>query len=69
MLAELRVYKNTDVLKGFFESLHVLWQPRGSLQHGHHLFPVDLMQGAGGKSPRVAHRCDKQDAILPETGE
>ena len=34
----------------------------------HHLFPVDLMQGAGGEPEGVAHRCDRQDALLPEAG-
>lgn len=48
---------------------HVLWQPRGSMEHGHHLLPVDLMQGVGCEYEGTANRCDRQDVILPEAGE
>jgi len=43
-------------------------QPRGSREYGHNLLPVDLMQGTRGESSGMAHRCDRQDALLPEAG-
>jgi len=48
--------------------IHVLWQSRGSREHGHYLLPVDLLQGAGSESEGMANRCDRQDAILPKAG-
>ena len=52
------------------ERTSCLWQSRGSSrEYGHNLLAVDLLQRDGSEPAGMAHRCDRQDALLPEPGE